>query len=407
MKACLTLRWRSACTTAGYCRASPIAPNHAVRFSSTQRQYRRNNASPIISESSAQTDGLAIDPEGKKVRTDAGELPLSPVMDPAYWEATTRHQKKKAKAGKPVNSVEKQFRKSAFANALGTPLRICALTRTRLPSFFLQDFSLVSHPETGNPWWIPRSLGWDESAKSQETSETTAPGDEEATGEDNTTGEGGSVEGSEAGAPPAVRSNRPAPSGPRAYTLARRDLIAAIGKEGSGFQSGQYSLCALMKSDFARLGRQAIWRQGMDSVVLERIQQDIVRDLIYLGRLCTEEGRHYIAKCYGWDDVQYKHQGAVLWFDDTPKSEGTSEPEPAPGLLATYDVAHFQPGVEANATLAVHNMPLLLGAENIAKLKQETLFNDGSLFMLAGRRTTHVQQQLWRLQGYLVDPESP
>jgi hypothetical protein len=358
------------------------------------------------------TDSVDIDPQNKKVKTDVGDLPLSPVMDPSYWEMTRQHQKKKPKPGKPVNSVEKQFRKSAFgefnfvafitkvvadtskAHALATPIRQCAATRTRLPSFFLQDFNLVSHPETDNPWWIPRSLEWDEPAKSQEDSEL---GDEIPTGED------ASCDGSEARMPSAAQPDRPAKGGPRAYLLARRDLVSAIGEQGLGYQKTHLNLYGLMNPAFAKFGRQAVWRQGMDSVVLDRMRQNIIKDLTYLGRLCAEDKRHYIAKCYGWDDVQYKHQGAVLWFDGTPKSDGTNKLEDAPGLLATYDVAHFEPDVDATATLAVHNMPLLLGAENAAKLKQEVTFSDGSLFMLAGRRTTHVQQQLWRLQGYLAD----
>jgi len=116
MKACVTLRWRSACTTIGYCKIS-LPLNHIVRYSSIQRHYRRNNASPILPESSTQTESLDIDPQDKKVKTDVGDLPLSPVMDPSYWEVTTRHQKKKSKPGKPVNSVEKQFRKSAFGES--------------------------------------------------------------------------------------------------------------------------------------------------------------------------------------------------------------------------------------------------------------------------------------------------
>ena len=44
------------------------------------------------------------------------------------------------------------------AQALATPLRMCTMTRTRIPVFFMQDFALVAHPDTGRPWWLPRSL---------------------------------------------------------------------------------------------------------------------------------------------------------------------------------------------------------------------------------------------------------
>ncbi len=55
-----------------------------------------------------------------------------------------------------------------IAKALATPVRMCALTKTRLPSFFLQDFNLVAHPETDAPWLIPSSLIPDRPSPAQE-----------------------------------------------------------------------------------------------------------------------------------------------------------------------------------------------------------------------------------------------
>ena len=37
-------------------------------------------------------------------------------------------------------------------------MRRCAATSEPLPRFFLEQYSLLAHPETGRPWWVPRGL---------------------------------------------------------------------------------------------------------------------------------------------------------------------------------------------------------------------------------------------------------
>ena len=57
-----------------------------------------------------------IDSASKTIETPVGDLPLSPVMDPAFWAARERHRTKKPRAGRPMNSLERQFRTNAFGN---------------------------------------------------------------------------------------------------------------------------------------------------------------------------------------------------------------------------------------------------------------------------------------------------
>lgn len=77
----------------------------------TPPNRRRNN----IAHSTIDWDNaFKVVPENEAVETAVGDLPLSPIMDPTYWEATRRHQVPKAKAGKPQNSVERQLRANPF-----------------------------------------------------------------------------------------------------------------------------------------------------------------------------------------------------------------------------------------------------------------------------------------------------
>ncbi|KAJ8124105.1 hypothetical protein O1611_g9438 [Lasiodiplodia mahajangana] len=110
MKACTALPWRGASISQQRCRYCPWM--QILRHASTEG--RRNHASPIVTQTDATHPDPDIDQGNKTIATPVGDLPLSPIMDPSYWEATTRHQVPKQKKGKAQNSVERQFRKNAF-----------------------------------------------------------------------------------------------------------------------------------------------------------------------------------------------------------------------------------------------------------------------------------------------------
>ncbi|RYP08529.1 hypothetical protein DL764_001860 [Monosporascus ibericus] len=347
-----------------------------------------------------------VDPVNKKIETAVGDLPLSPVMDPSFWEARQRYQTPKAKPGKAQNSVERQFRANPFAKALATPLRQCSITHQRLPKFFLQDFNLIQHPETGAPWWVPRSLMRHEShvaehPDKEEISEAIQKQEAAINAEKDvtTTPPENEEEGKASVVADTDTSKAGRPYGPSAYALARKDLFAAFKTEGSGFMNSHKRLFGGSSSRYRIFGGRAVWREDMDTYILDLMRREVVDHLLYLSRLCVEQARYYIVRCYGWDDVQHKHKGALLWF------QNETEGEALPGPFATFDTHTRNLQGENNpVTVAVHNMPMLLGDEQAARLKSEArVFGEGSIFMLAGRRTADLQANLWRLQGYLAD----
>lgn len=190
------------------------------------------------------------------------------------------------------------------------------------------------------------------------------------------------------------------PYGPAAYVLARQDLISAFMKRASGYHQFSKRLFGGSSSRYAKFASQAVWREDMDSFILHQMRDGIINDLIYLSRLCTEDSRYYIVKCYGWDDVQYKQQGAVLWFGDADEPNSAVKSKVQPGPLSIYNISNDT----VKASVAVHNIPMLLGTEGVTKVRQKAaILADGSLFMLAGRRTANLQLKLWWLQGYLFD----
>ncbi|KAI1398508.1 hypothetical protein F4819DRAFT_498709 [Hypoxylon fuscum] len=360
---------------------------------------RANPGSPRIPLDSEGDDSFHINPEKKTVDTAVGELPLSPVMDPMFWEARGRHQVPKAKPGKPQSSIERQIRANPFAKALATPVRMCALTRTRLPSFFLQDFNVVAHPETDRPWLIPHSLLPEEPSKAKEDTEISEAIHEEiqkSTEDANSTA--------------AASTGDELPQGPSTYVLARKDLLSSISVKGSGYERAAAFITGASPR-YRHLAGKAVWRADMDTYMLDLLRRDVVADLLYLSRLCTDEARHYVVKCWGWDDVQHKHKGAVLWFGEPAENaasgsdQKTTASRDEPGLFATFDFQRTDTHGKTSTTgVAVHNMPVLLGPEQAARVRQEaTALKDGAIFMLAGRRTAKLQLKLWKLQGYLAD----
>ncbi|KAI8959273.1 hypothetical protein F5Y11DRAFT_11967 [Daldinia sp. FL1419] len=394
MRLCKALRQNSARSSQFNFR--PVAPRFDRRHFADDRA--RHDNGQLASD---REDVFKINPENKTVKTVVGDLPLSPVMDPTYWEAVKRHQVPKARPGKPLNSVERQLRANPFAKALASKLRLCSLTRTRLPSAFLQDFTFVAHPETGDPWFIPRSLVPDESPAGEEAD---AQSIAEAMNEVDLEKAGESKDGEPASGTIATSTNNIQPPGPSIYCLARQDVISSIGVKGLGYDHAPKKMAGA-SSRYRTLAGKVVWRQGMNDYILNMVRQGIVDDILYLSRLCVEDKRYYIVKCYGWDDVKYKHNGAIIWFGEPDEDVKSGRARSQPGSFATFNVEKIDiQGEKYSTSVAVHNMPMLLGREHADRIKKEAgALRDGAVFMLAGRRTTNLQLKLWKLQGYLAD----
>ncbi|KAI1852816.1 hypothetical protein JX266_002357 [Neoarthrinium moseri] len=368
----------------------------------SSRAEASQQESPVATAADDQTPAAPfhVDHESKTIKTAVGDLPLSPVMDPTFWEARDRFKKMKPKPGKPHNVFEREFRKNPFAQALATPVRHDMTTQTRLPSFFFQDFKLITHPETGKPWWVPRSLALHEpptATESPEYSENMGEPAEKDTG----------VTGSDDVAPKATAAATgliPKPGSafaPSGYVLARQDLIKSVLDRKSRNFNLHRRLLAQTSTRHKPVGGAAVWREDMDTLILDQMRRQIVQNVLYLSRMCETANRYYIVRCFGWDDIKFKHRGAVLWFG-REAGEETGNDVVKPGRFATYDFETS--GGAAKTSVLVHNMPMLLGDQYSEQLRREAgVFKEGSLFMLAGRRTTDLQLMLWKLQGYLSD----
>ncbi|KAL2191662.1 hypothetical protein L209DRAFT_673870 [Thermothelomyces heterothallicus CBS 203.75] len=313
---------------------------------------------------------VQIDPDKKTVKTAVGELPLSPLMDPAFHEARQRFAKAKpSRTEYKLTKFQRHLRRNPYAKALATPVRKCPITTTALPNFFLQRFALIAHPETKKPWFVPHDL------------ETKAP---KADG-------------------PTPRTRNCEKRGPSAYTLSSQRLLQELQREKSPYFKLYKKLLRMSDHGNTRLGSlitTATWRSDMDAVVLELLRRRVVEGLCHFSNMTDKAGRKYVVKCERWDDVKnLKHRGCLLYLGLPDESSSGSTSGYVPPRLAAMDMG----AVKFGSKLAVHNLPELLGEEHVSQLRRgSTLLRDGSLYLLGRRATVNLQMMLWKLQGYMA-----
>lgn len=291
-------------------------------------------------------------------------------------------------------------------------MRSCYVTRTRIPGAFLQSFGLVRHPETNDVWWIPEAVTQSEKKAAPEKP-TEEPQDSQPVPTSDET-----VASSEAAAveaAPAASEVKDKTAEPKriyrypSYVLARQDLLQGFFTPGGKYKGGHFKLASA--PHVSGLAKSAIWREDMDTVILDLSRQQIIHDLLYLSKHCEEE-RTYIIKVNDPNEIgRFNRRWSFLWLgegkDHTPEAEaqesatGPEKLQDGPAQYATLDIDGV-PNTET--TRPLYNLPRLLGPDNMQRLRSEsTIMREGSLFLLRGARSSKLNLRLWKLQGYMAD----
>lgn len=351
------------------------------------------------------------------------ELPISPYMDPTTISAKEKHRTAKPPPSKDPTAFQKLIAKNPYVLAIASPVRTCRVTAITLPRYFFQDFNLMLHPETKEPWWVPRSLARNPSHHSLE--------DEHADGERHISlGEGATDNGElseeefnisdlevdnitldEPKSAIDSPSEKLPPSstsiGPYAYVLAREPLLKqfsneALGNEPHGHRSMQLHTLESMYPPRSRdqgplrdVLRTAKVRSDIDTFVLELMRRRAVEELEHLLKL-----KVYIQPSVSWKDATRasRQVGAILWTGSVRGEPSQSDVEKAPPEFATIDI-----GTTKRKT-PVHNLEKLLGGEHLQKLKDKFgLFEKKLLVVRHKNMTVGIQMKLWKLQGFLAE----
>lgn len=366
-----------------------------------------------------------VDPHNKTIKTAAGSLPISPLLDPTWRKARKRIKKKPPPPFDRMPRFQRNMKRNAYgkrartfsmkcktlnfgrtAQLLAEPVRQCHVTRTRLPKPFLQSFGLVTHPETNDLWWIPAGLekvsktsATDsfEKAEAQTVNEDEAvssseskPTESDSQSQEGVTAPASCVDSAAERTSPAKQSGAfRAP----AHVLARQDLLMEFLEKNSKYGDGQFKFTAV-KSIGDKAGK-ATWRKDMHAVVREHLRRGIVDELINVSQTCETGERTYLIKVQTpQESLKYQNRNCFLRLS---------------GSYTPFDYMEV-PDVPGSAR-PVYHLPELLGQEQFKRLKQAApLFADESLLqesasvmLLKGLPNVEVNKKLWRLQGFLAD----
>lgn len=271
----------------------------------------------------------------------------------------------------------------------------------------LQSFGLVRHPKTNQVWWIPEGLDTPRKPAKEKSDETEEADDPSSAATKEETGhEANAVAPSDSAGTAKMRTKYRYPS----HVLDRGDLIQNFEIKGQKYRGSHKRLAS--NPGTPAQAKTAHWRPDMYGIILDQRRRQIMEDLLYLSKLCEENGRKYIIKV---TDAKYAatyvHRAAFLWLgegtassskegeqESAGEAEKTEKTEIDPEQYATLDIDG-----DPTTTRPVYNLPKLLGPANVARLRSETsIFKDGSLFLLRSQRSGAVNKKLWSLQGYVA-----
>jgi hypothetical protein len=332
-------------------------------------------------------------------------LPISPLMDPDAIAAKEKWVARKSRPSKKPEDFQRMLAKNPYARALATPLRRCQLTSKALPSFFLQDFNLMAHPETGIPWYVPRSLalakrGEPQLLEEQSDLELERKEDmEQSSQSKKTPAEFTSALGYTVYILASQQILR-AMQDPKEYGRKPRKKIRGIGFAQNGppprFIPDRYR----QSKSAAKFLSAAGWREDMHEFILRLMRRRIVENLVAL----TNLKRGYVVGCSGWEDALAKPQiGAFLWTGGAGEME---EGMDAPPEFATLDTTIGRKEESKTKKIPVHNLRRLLGKDKLAELREKLpsgIFKRDVVVLKHKQQTVDVEMQLWRLQGFLAE----
>ncbi|ESZ95957.1 hypothetical protein SBOR_3649 [Sclerotinia borealis F-4128] len=295
-------------------------------------------------------------------------------MTPSFHEARNKHSAAKPPPSKERTPFQEQLAKNPYAFALTMPVRQCSVTQLSLPSFFLQEFTVMAHPTTGLPWHVPRSLTSPFSSNPKLADDDSSP------------------------------SHTPS-LGSTSYVAMRQPLFQSLFKKGSGY-AGAYKKFGLPNAKSLarkRIMLSAVWRSDMDTFLLELMRRRTAEMLKYL---CKKDEK-YIHQCVNWERVDFSPQvGCVLWMgqkvasgsgEETEESQ-EQEQEIPPGEFETRRI-----GPGGRKLVPVFNMRTMMGKEWVEKMREgNKIFGNQILVVKHKNATKEIQMKLWKLQGYVA-----
>jgi hypothetical protein len=316
-------------------------------------------------------------------------LPISPLMDPAFFAARAKYTARKSPPTKgDAGSFHARLAKNPYALALATPIRRCQLSEAMLPTFFLQDYNIMAHPESGEPWYMPTSLTKFEPGNKRPRlgHGSTHENFNETSFESMELGD--TKEDEEMG-------NK---VGYNVYTISSM-------RELNKLHQTKFKAHTLIPNRLRRINSAmnvasiAVWRQDMGVFLHTLWQRRISEHLTYLKGL----KKGYVVDCEDWEDAKRKTQvGAFLWIGTAEGNDNAMKP---PQQWATIDIPYGHRVFRETRKVPVYNMQTLLGEEPLAELKIRGILKGKIVVVKDKKVTLNLRMKLWKFQGFLAVPE--
>ena len=421
MRTCLSWLRKSPFRTSSSISPQTLRPNTAVKHLSNAQllELLKEGNDNATSTPDTHVARQTIEPQAQQMQSPASlippphNLPKSPLVDPYLAAARTRHRAGKPRQSKNLTPLQTKLRKNPYgifdlilsearivnfnaAQALATPIRQCFLTGVRLPSFFQFPFGLKTHPATGSPWHLPRIyLG-------------AVPNDSEPPSLQNDRNDITQSQIQNKHTSKGVPAATPIES---ERTVSGTHLVASRHalKHILGLKRIQYlrMMPWRWKGDASLKGHEIIWREDMDTFVLELSRKIALQTLKYL----ASRPAAYIVACKGYDSIEDHEQvAAVLWLGDDSCTRSESEHQDAfvhdVSKAArrrdlgppSYSMARYR-----SNHIPIYNLYTLLGPVQLLALRQSSMthFGGTTAVIKSKQGTVKLQLELWKLIGYL------
>ena len=287
-----------------------------------------------------------------------------------------------------LTCVTKNSADNVAAIALATPPRLCVLTSLRLPSYFQIPFGVGTHPKTGAPWHLPKLP----------VRAVCDPGDHEFPSAYPEGSEQSSLE---------LDSSSMVPRGP-ARTLSSTNFLASrqVLAHISSLTPSKYMklMPYRWKQDSSIKLIEVVWREDMDTFVLDILRRNISKSLSHL----ASRPAGYIIPCKTYDSINEHDQvAAVLWLRndvDISTNDEVSTVSALPYHVNGTGPPPYAMHYHKTRYVPCYNLAALLSPIGIRALQESGLnqYRDQFAVVKRKRNTVKVQLELWKLLGYVI-----
>lgn len=186
------------------------------------------------------------------------------------------------------------------------------------------------------------------------------------------------------------------------HFLASRQVLAHI----SGLTPPQYKklMPYRWREDPSVKLPKIIWREDMDTFVLDILRKNVFETLSYLASRPAD----YVVPCKTYDSINKHPQvAAVLWLGKDADTSNHDESSTSDAI--SLDVGETSPPPYAMHHYKTHyipyyNLAALLGPNYLGALQQSRPghYGDQLAILRLKRTTVKVQSELWKLLGYVA-----